>query len=78
MTNGSFTGQFMPNSGGVLYQEQHHENGADIFTVGIIADEDELGNLALSISSSETVIDDKTQTAVRKNIDTVIPLLVKQ
>lgn len=78
VTNGSFTGQFMSNSGGVLYQEQHHENGADIFTVGVIADEDELGDLALSISSSETVIDDKTQTAVRKSIDTVIPLLVNR
>lgn len=78
VTNGSFTGQFMSNAGGAIYQEQHHENGADIFTVGIIADEDELGDLALSISSSETVIDDKTQTVIRKNIDTVIPLLVKQ
>lgn len=78
VTNGSFTGQFMSNAGGVIYQEQHHKNGADIFTVGIIADEDELGDLALSISSSETVIDDKTQTAVRKSIYTVIPLLVNQ
>ena len=78
VTNGSFTGQFMSNVGGVLYQEQHHENGTDVFTVGIIADEDELDELALSISSSETVIDDKTQTAIRKSINTVIPLLANQ
>lgn len=78
VTNGSFTGQFMSNVGGVLYQEQHHENGTVVFTVGIIADEDELDELALSISSSETVIDDKTQTAIRKSIDTVIPLLANQ
>ena len=78
VTNGSFTGQFMSNAGGAIYQEQHHKNEADIYTVGIVADEDELDGLALSISSTETVIDDKTQTAIRKNIDTVIPLLVKQ
>lgn len=78
VTNGSFSGQFMSDVGGVLYQEQHHENGTDVFTVGIIADEDELDELALSISSSETVIDDKTQTAIRKSIDTVIPLLANQ
>lgn len=78
VTNGSFTGQFMSNAGGAIYQEQHHENKADVYTVGIVADEDELGDLALSISSTETVIDDKTQTVIRKNIDTVIPLLVKQ
>ena len=78
VTNGSFTGQFMSNAGGAIYQAQHHENEADVYTVGIVADEDELGELALSIFSTETVIDAKTQTTVRKNIDTVIPLLVKQ
>lgn len=78
VTNGSFSGQFMTHTGGVLYQEQHRENGADIYTLGIITDEDEIDDLALSISSTETVIDDKAQTTVRKDIDTVIPLLVKQ
>ena len=76
--NGSFTGQFMTHVGGTLYQEQHRENGADIYTVGIIVDEDELDDLVLSITSTETIIDDETQTAVRKNIDTVIPLLTDQ
>ena len=76
--NGSFTGQFMTHVGGTLYQEQHCENGADIYTVGIIVDEDELDDLVLSITSTETIIDDETQTAVRKNIDTVIPLLTDQ
>lgn len=74
--NGSFTGQFMTHVGSVLYQEQRRENGAEIYTVGIIADEDELNDFVLSISSVETIIDDKTQTAVRRSIDTVIPLLV--
>ena len=78
VTNGSFTGQFMSNAGGAIYQEQHHKNGTDVYTVGVVADEDELDGLALSIFSSETVIDDKTHTAVRKTIDTVIPLLVNQ
>ena len=78
VTNGNFSGQFMTHTGGVLYQEQHRENGADIYTLGIITDEDELDDLALSISSKETVIDDKSRTTVRKDIDTVIPLLVKQ
>lgn len=76
--NGSFTGQFMTNVGGAIYQEQHHENAADVYTIGIIADEDELDDLVLSIPSKETVIDDKTQTIVQKNIDTVIPLSVEQ
>lgn len=76
--NGSFTGQFMTHVGGAIYQEQHRENGADIYTVGIIVDEDELDDLVLSITSTETIIDDETQTAVRKNIDTVIPLLTDQ
>lgn len=76
--NGTFTGQFMTYSGSVLYQENHSENGAEIYTVGIIVDEDELDDLVLSITSSETVIDDKTQTVVRKNIDTIIPLSVNQ
>ena len=58
--------------------EKHHENGSDILTIGIVADEDELNDLALDISSQETVIDSKTETVVRKNIDTIIPLLVKQ
>ena len=77
---GGFNGQFMTNStyGGVIYQEKHHENGSDILTIGIVADEDELNDLALDISSQETVIDSKTETVVRKNIDTIIPLLVKQ
>lgn len=76
--NGSFNGQFMTNVGGAIYQEQHHENAADIYTVGIIVDEDELDDLVLSITSTETIIDDETQTAIRKNIDTVIPLLTDQ
>ena len=76
--NGSFTGQFMTHVGGTLYQEQHCENGADIYTVGIIVDEDELDDLVLSITSSETVIDDKTQTVVRKSVDTVVPLQVNR
>ncbi len=76
--NGSFTGQFMTHSGSVLYQENHSENGAEIFTVGIVADEDELNDVVLSIASFETVIDDKTQTVVRKSIDTIIPLQVNQ
>ena len=76
--NGSFTGQFMTNVGGAIYQEKHRENGADIFTIGIIVDEDELDDLVLSITSAETIIDDETQTIVRKNIDTVIPLLKDQ
>ena len=75
---GSFTGQFMTNVGGAIYQEKHRENGADIFTIGIIVDEDELDDLVLSITSAETIIDDETQTIVRKNIDTVIPLLKDQ
>ena len=74
VTNGSFTGQFMSNAGGAIYQEQHHENETDIYTVGIIADEDELDDLAITIPSKETVIDDKTQTVVYKAIETVIPL----
>ena len=76
--NGTFTGQFMTYSGSVLYQENHSENGAEIFTVGIVADEDELNDVVLSIASFETVIDDKTQTVVRKSIDTIIPLQVNQ
>ena len=75
---GSFTGQFMTNVGGAIYQEKHRENGADIFTIGIIVDEDELDDLVLSITSAETIIDDETQTIVRKNIDTVILLLKDQ
>lgn len=76
--NGSFTGQFMTHTGSVLYQEKHLENGAEIYTVGIIADEDELDGFVLSIDSSETLIDDKTQTVVRKNIDTVVPIPVNR
>ena len=68
----------MTHVGGAIYQEQHRENGADIYTVGIIVDEDELDELVLSITSTETIIDDETQTVVRKNIDTVIPLLTDQ
>lgn len=76
--NGSFTGQFMTHSGSVLYQENNPENGVEIFTIGIVADEDELNDVVLSIASFETVIDDKTQTVVRKSIDTIIPLQVNQ
>lgn len=76
--NGSFTGQFMTYAGGVLYQERKLENGTETYTVGIIVDEDELDSFVLSINSSETVIDDKTQTVVRKNIDTIIPLPVNR
>ncbi len=76
--NGSFTGQFMTHSGGILYQEKHLENGTEIYTVGITVDEDELNDFALSIDSSETVIDDKTQTVVRKSVDTVVPLQVNR
>ena len=68
----------MTHSGSVLYQENHSENGAEIYTIGIVADEDELNDVVLSIDSSETVIDDKTQTVVRKSIDTIIPLQVNQ
>lgn len=75
---GTFTGQFMTHSGSVLYQENHSENGAEIYTIGIVADEDELNDVVLSIASFETVIDDKTQTVVRKSIDTIIPLQVNQ
>ena len=64
--------------GGVIYQGQRHENDSDILTIGIIADEDELDDLALGITSQETVIDSKNETVVRKNIDTIIPLSVKQ
>ena len=76
--NGSFTGQFMTNVGGAIFQEQHRENGADIYTVGVIADEDELDDLVLNIPSKETVIDDNTHTIVQKDIDTVIPLSVER
>lgn len=76
--NGSFTGQFMTHSGSVLYQENHSENGAELYTIGIVADEDELNDVVLSIASFETVIDDKTQTVVRKSIDTIIPIQVNQ
>lgn len=77
---GGFNGQFTTNStyGGVIYQGQRHENDSDILTIGIIADEDELDDLALGITSQETVIDSKNETVVRKNIDTIIPLSVKQ
>ena len=76
--NGSFNGQYMTNAGGVLYQEQQNKDGAEIYTIGVVVDEDEQTELALSISSFETVIDDKTQTAVRKDVDTVVPLFVNQ
>ena len=76
--SGSFTGQFMTHSGSVLYQENHSENGAEIYTIGIVADEDVLNDVVISIASFETVIDDKTQTVVRKSIDTIIPLQVNQ
>lgn len=73
--NGSFSGQFMSNTGGAIYQDQHHENGADVYTVGIVVDEDKADDLALSIPSKETLIDEATQTAVFKEIEMVIPLL---
>ncbi|MBQ9248637.1 MAG: hypothetical protein IJ171_08655, partial [Ruminococcus sp.] len=73
--NGSFSGQFMSNIGGVIYQDQHHENGADVYMVGIVVDEDKSDDLALSISSKETLIDEATQTAVFKEIEMVVPLL---
>ena len=48
----------MTHSGSVLYQKNHSENGAEIYTIGIVADEDELNDVVLSIASFETVIDD--------------------
>lgn len=78
-SNEDFNGQFMTNvGGGVIYQDDKFENGVEVFTVGVIADEDELDALALSLPSTEFIVDDEKETVVRKDINTVIPLLVKQ
>ena len=75
---GGFNGQFMTNAGGAIYRENHNENGSKLYTVGVIADEDELSGLALRIPSHETVIDDKTETIVSKDVLSVVPLSVGQ
>ncbi len=71
---GGFTGQFLSSVGGAIYQEAHQENGTEVFTVGIVADEDVLSETALEIPSRETVIDDVSQTVICKEIQSVIPL----
>lgn len=74
---GGFNGQFMADGGGVIYRDEVFEDGAEILTVGVVADEDGWDDLALNLYSEEIIIDDENKTVVRKEIETVIPLLVK-
>lgn len=75
---GGFNGQFMTSAGGAIYRDKCDENGTDIFTIGVAADQDETDGLALLIPSKETVIDEKTETVAFKEIRTVVPLMVDQ
>ena len=75
---GGFNGQFMTNVGGAIYRDKNDENGTDVFTIGVAADQDETDGLALLIPSKETVIDEKTETVAFKEIRTVVPLMVDQ
>ena len=78
-TTERFTGQFTTDGyGGVIYQDLQDRNKTDTVTLGIIADEDELDQLALNLHSMEIITDDIAKTVVRRDIDTVIPLSVGQ
>ena len=77
-SNSDFNGQFMTNAGGAIYQDKIEKNGTAVYTVGVVADQDETDGLALLIPSKETVIDEQTETVAYKEIQTVVPLSVDQ
>lgn len=78
-SNECFNGQFMTDIyGAVIYQDNKYENGIETIIVGVIADEEELSDLAIAVPSIETVVDDEKKTVVQKDIQSVIYLPVNQ